>query len=104
VKHRHKRLQNRNIAPALQSMLRQAERVRTEENHRGLGPATVASLIAAGKITRDRACEEKKRYTTYGYAIEVRDVALTKFGHTQEVYACPFCSGFHLATLKEMTS
>lgn len=104
MRHTHKRIQNRHISDAVKATLRSASKqCRVPENFRGMGPETVASLIATGKITRDRACTEKKRYHTYGYATEVRDAMLRKHGHTQEVYACPFCSGYHLATIDEVT-
>lgn len=71
---------------------------------RGIHPETVAFLIAVGKITRDRACAGKKRYRTYDYAASVRDTVLRKLESHVEVYACPFCGGFHLSSVKEMAS
>jgi hypothetical protein len=66
---------------------------------------SVASLIASGKITREKSCDSKKRYRTFEYADhEVRPVLEARYSKTYETYACPFCNGWHLATREEMAA
>lgn len=59
---------------------------------------TIASQIAKGLLTRERSCDGKARFTTYDYADRVGRENGVELGKTFNVYACPFCSGYHLAT------
>ena len=62
-------------------------------------------MIAAGKITREMSCDGKARFRTYEYAEnEVRPALELKYGKVYDVYACAFCSGWHLATRGELAA
>jgi hypothetical protein len=66
---------------------------------------SVASLIASGKITREKSCDSKKRYRTFEYADhEVRPSLEARHGKVYRTYACAFCNGFHLATEEELAA
>jgi hypothetical protein len=68
-------------------------------------PATVASLIATGNITRERCCDGKKRYRTFEFADQtVKPVLEKQYNKTFTTYACCFCSGWHLATETEFAA
>lgn len=47
-------------------------------------------------ITRERACITKARFVSRSIAKAYAKKARRKYGTTLNVYACRFCSGFHL--------
>lgn len=68
-------------------------------------PATVASLIATGSITRERCCDGKKRYRTFEFADQtIRPLLEKQYNKTFRIYPCPYCSGFHAATESEFAA
>lgn len=54
-------------------------------------------LIVAGRITRERSCDGKRKYRTLEYA-KSRVRLLKRKGIERHAYFCPFCLGYHLAT------
>jgi hypothetical protein len=65
---------------------------------------SMCSQIALGVITRERCCDGKARFTTYDYAARVGEENGREFGKVFDVYACPFCDGYHLFTVGELTA
>jgi hypothetical protein len=66
---------------------------------------SVASMIASGRITREVSCDGKKRYRTFEFADQtVRPSLESRYGKTYEVYPCPYCQGFHMATREELAA
>lgn len=84
-------------------LLNQAKRVQTGSDS-GITPATLASLIASGKITRETSCDGKSRFRTYEYAEQVRPSLEEKYGKKYVSYPCPWCSGFHVASSRELAA
>lgn len=84
-------------------LLNQAKRVPVTEGH-AMAPATLASMIATGKITREMCCDGKARFRTYEYAEQVRPSLEEKYGKEYVSYPCPFCSGFHVASSRELAA
>lgn len=68
------------------------------------GADTIATQIAKGQITRERSCDGKARFTTYDYADRVGRENGAVHGKRFAVYACPFCDGYHLATVAGVAS
>lgn len=84
---------------AKRTSLNMAKQVRIEDrgNH-------IATQIALGNLTRERSCDGKARFTTYDYAERVGREEGAKFGKAHTVYPCPFCDGYHLASVVERVS
>jgi hypothetical protein len=70
-----------------------------------LGHDSVASMIASGKITREKSCDSKKRFRTFEFADQtVRPSLEARYGKVYRTYACAFCNGWHLATEEELAA
>lgn len=93
-----KRTANRHLSDNLKSELSRAKHAQLRVEPYGITPETMASMIAKGQVTRERACDGKKRYRTYPYTEEVRAHLEAKYGKQYVSYACPYCNGWHLAT------
>jgi hypothetical protein len=94
-----KKTSNRHLSNSLKDTLDKAKHASLKVDHHGIQPETMASLIATGRITRERACDGKKRYRTYDHAEnEVRPFLEERYGKKYGTYACPYCNGFHLHT------
>lgn len=99
-----RRTRNKNLAHDLLAVLDRAKRSSVQTSTHALGPAAIATLIAKGQITRERACDGKKRYRTYEYAEEVRAHLEPKYNKRFDAYACCFCNGYHLASHGEFAA
>lgn len=71
---------------------------RKGRGRRAAAPDVVATLIAAGRISRERACDEKVRFNTAAKAMRSAEKWRLKEGADLIPYACPFCLGFHLTS------
>jgi hypothetical protein len=90
----------------LAEVLKQSQRQLPNAAHTDVHAAeSVASMIASGRITREVSCDGKKRYRTFEFAEQiVRPSLEARYGKTYEVYPCPYCQGFHMATREELAA
>jgi hypothetical protein len=58
------------------------------------------SAIATGRITRERACDGKRKIRTPEYAARVAQRVGKQHGKTMGYYFCVFCECYHLFTEK----
>lgn len=88
---------DKGIANVLGHLLRDARKAPVAEHS-----TAIASRIAAGHLTRERSCDGKTRFKTYDFAANVGRENGVKYKKEFRVYACPFCRGFHLASVAEL--
>lgn len=85
-------------------LLKRAKHAPSSDTHWN-SPEKMASLVAVGKITRENSCDGKARFIGYDYAENTaRPIIEARYNTHLEVYACVFCSGFHLATREEFAA
>lgn len=66
--------------------------------------AAITARIVAGNLTRERSCDGKTRFKTYEFADAIGKVRGRTYRKEMRVYACPFCGGWHLASVAEVSS
>ncbi len=67
----------------------------------GHDPAFTRKALVSRQNTRERACDGKARFSQYHHAEKARTDIAARYhdGQQHEIYACPFCGGFHLTRI-----
>jgi hypothetical protein len=60
--------------------------------------AEVYQQVLSGELTRERCCDGKAAYWSHKYAEQRREALQTKYGKQYDIYPCPFCGKWHMAT------
>jgi hypothetical protein len=102
-RNRRRRLGHAPKDGAVAKLLEEARRAPSSGSSYLITPDAVRKLIREGRYTPERACNTKARFGQYPHAAQAREDIQARHndGQTFQIYPCPFCGGFHLATDKE---